>query len=129
MRYVRSFALALALALLVLPAAPLGGIVPIPTVGGEAFALTPSSCAVTWLSSASSGRSHPGCTSPSEYNTNPPGDDYGTPAPPGNSDDLCAAMVMAAGIAWQLVRVTPPPYKAAALAAALAADATVLMYC
>ncbi len=38
MRYARSFALAVALALLVLPAAPMGGIVPIPTLGGEAAA-------------------------------------------------------------------------------------------
>ena len=38
MRFLRSFALVLALALLILPAAPLGGIVPIPTVGGEAMA-------------------------------------------------------------------------------------------
>lgn len=38
MRFPRSLALALALAFLILPAAPLGGIVPIPTVGGEARA-------------------------------------------------------------------------------------------
>ena len=40
MRYLRSFALATALAFLVLPAVPLGGIVPVPTVGGVAFATT-----------------------------------------------------------------------------------------
>ncbi len=38
MRFVRSFALVLALAFLILPAAPLGGAVPIPTVGGVALA-------------------------------------------------------------------------------------------
>ena len=37
MRSLRSFALALALAFLILPAAPLGGIVPLPMVGGEAM--------------------------------------------------------------------------------------------
>lgn len=44
MRYVRSFALAVALAFLILPAAPLGGIVPIPTVGGDAAAYIDLEC-------------------------------------------------------------------------------------
>ena len=39
MRFLRSFALVLALAFLILPAAPLGGVVPIPTVGGDAAAM------------------------------------------------------------------------------------------
>ena len=38
MKYVRAFALAAALAFLVVPAAPMGGIIPIPTVGGPAYA-------------------------------------------------------------------------------------------
>lgn len=38
MKYLRSCAIALALAFLIIPAAPLGGVVPIPTVGGDALA-------------------------------------------------------------------------------------------
>lgn len=38
MKHLRSVVLALALAFLVLPAAPFGGILPIPTVGGQAEA-------------------------------------------------------------------------------------------
>ena len=44
MQYARSFALALTLAFLILPAAPLGGIVPIPTVGGTAEAYLDLTC-------------------------------------------------------------------------------------
>lgn len=44
MRYLRSCAVALALAFLVLPAAPLGGIVPVPTVGGDAAAYIDVEC-------------------------------------------------------------------------------------
>ena len=52
MRYLRTVALALALAFLILPAAPLGGIVP--NVGGEAHALAgPIPCEVD--------SSQPGC--------------------------------------------------------------------
>lgn len=129
MRYLRT--IALALALLILPAAPLGGIVPIPTVGGDAFARTQDTCAMTWLNSASSGSSHPGCTSPSEYNTNPPGDDYGSPAPSApNDQSVCTAAQAVASLAWSMARgATSPASKKAAIAIAIAADTVAVDAC
>lgn len=75
MRYMRSFALAIALAFLVIPAAPLGGIVPIPTVGGDALA-------------------NGECRQFDEASGYwcPPPDEYGTPAPIDLNDAICPGL-------------------------------------
>lgn len=98
---------------LIVPAAPLGGIVPIPTVGGDALATPGQGC---WPSGA--------CP---PVNTNPPGDGYGTPAPPaGNDQSLCVMAQAASTAAWAKAAMAKKPKKKAA---AIVADGLVVAVC
>ena len=111
MRYIRSFALALVLAFLIIPAAPLGGIVPIPTVGGEVFAegecLQFDEASGYWC---------------------PPPEEIGTPPPVDPNDAICATLDGARQGAWAAVAGSKSPGQLKKnTIAALAAEAAYLM--
>lgn len=106
-----SMAFAVAFLLFGVPSAPVASV--LPTVGGEAHAQVPGhGC---WPSNA--------C--PQVFDANPPGDGYGTPAPPAPNDtSLCTiatAAVDAAAITAIRAQGSAKAVAAAALTAAIVA--------
>lgn len=107
MRYLRTFALALALAFLIVPAAPLGGVVPIPTVGGDAFADGSQSCTPEMI------QNQVPCT----LDTDPPGGDYGTPAPSAANEIICGILAAGVSYAERVVAENADGHRSAQIAA------------